>query len=87
MPRFEPLHNASRRCHALFGHVGRPDATTSARQALNQVISMKGGQSQGTSWRSKTFWASSKNTDRSTVNRQQNAGSRLETDVAECRGM
>jgi len=40
----------SKRSHALFGHVVRLDGTTTAHQALCQVIAMKGGQSLGTNW-------------------------------------
>jgi len=42
---------SKRRCQALFGHVVRLDATTSAHQALCQVIAMKGRQSLGMNWR------------------------------------
>jgi len=41
----------SKRRQALFGHVVRLDATTSAHQALCQVIAMKGRQSLGMNWR------------------------------------
>ena len=40
----------SKRRQALFGRVVRLDATTTAHQALCQVIEMKGGQSLGINW-------------------------------------